>query len=128
MLRTWGGAVVLQIGAGGVRALWMAVALLPYATLAGIDTWMHEKSRRVPKVEQILHAAAGVFLIVFVACVFGARDTAAVIVFVAFAVVASADELGFHRHLSASERRVHFASYAALAIFVAVWRFGGASA
>ena len=109
-----------------MRTLWIALGLIPYATLAGIDAWMHEKSRRVPKVEQLLHAAAGVLLVIFVAAVFGAHDAVAATAFVAFAIVASADEFGFHRHLSTRERTVHFASYAALALFVAAWRFGGA--
>jgi hypothetical protein len=31
------------------------------------------------------------------------------------------DELGFHRAIARSERRVHLAAYAALAVFIAVW-------
>jgi len=31
------------------------------------------------------------------------------------------DEVGFHRHLDARERRVHFAAYAALGLFLCVW-------
>lgn len=108
-----------------MRMLWMALALVPYATLAGIDTWMHEKSRRVPKVEQVLHALAGVLLIAFVVCVFSGRNSAGIVAFVAFAFVAFADEFGFHRHLSSRERMVHFASYGALAIFVTAWRLNG---
>lgn len=128
LLRTVRGAFLLSLTKSDVRILWMAITLLPYAMLAGVDTWMHEKSRRVPKVEKILHALAGVLLIGFIVCVFGGFDVAGIAAFVAFAIVASADEFGFHRHLSTRERKVHFASYAALAIFVMAWRLGGAVA
>jgi hypothetical protein len=40
----------------------------------------------------------------------------------AYVACAAVDEFGFHRHLSPSERRVHFVSYAALALFVVIWR------
>jgi hypothetical protein len=35
--------------------------------------------------------------------------------------LAALDEGGFHRDLARRERRVHFASYAALGVFVLVW-------
>jgi len=35
-----------------MRALWLALALVPYAALAGFDAWLHEKSRQVPLVEK----------------------------------------------------------------------------
>jgi hypothetical protein len=42
--------------------------------------------------------------------------------FAGFAVCAAWDELGFHRLLAARERRIHFAAYSALALFVCAWR------
>jgi hypothetical protein len=106
-----------------VRTIWLGLALLPYATLAGIDTWLHERSRKVPRTEQALHAGAAVGLLVFLGAVFSARNTIALCALCAFVVVASADEFGFHAHLAARERRVHFASYLALLAFVLVWQW-----
>ena len=106
------------------RVMTLGAALLPYLALVSVDTWMHEKARRVPRVEQFFHAAAAVLFVGFVVAVF--RDSAAALpLLIAFAACAAADEFGFHRHLAASERRVHFMSYAALAIFVAAWRLAG---
>jgi hypothetical protein len=108
-----------------MRLVWLGVALLPYVILAGIDTWMHERSRRVPRVEQALHAGLALGLIVFLSAAFGARTTIALTALCVFAALAAADEFGFHRHLAAQERRVHFASYAAMLGFVATWHWIG---
>lgn len=105
-----------------LRIVLLCLAFIPYAALAGFDGWLHEKSRRVPRVEQMLHASAAVSLVAFVILAFSARNVAAAIVLSVFLVAASVDEFGFHRHLDPRERRVHFASYAALALFVVVWR------
>ena len=102
----------------------LGAALLPYLALVSVDAWMHEKARRVPRLEQFLHAAAAVLFVAFVVAVF--RDSPAALALLAsFVVCAAADEFGFHRHLAATERRVHFMSYAALALFVATWRLAG---
>ncbi len=106
------------------RVLTLGAALLPYLALVSVDAWMHEKARRVPRLEQFLHAAAAVLFLAFVVAVF--RDSAAALaLLLAFAACTAADEFGFHRHLSASERRVHFMAYFALAIFIAAWRLAG---
>jgi hypothetical protein len=110
-----------------VRLVWLGLALLPYATLAGIDTWLHERSRKVPRTEQALHAGAALSLLVFLGAAFGAMTTIAVCALCVFAAVASADEFGFHAHLAARERRVHFASYGALLVFILVWYWLGRS-
>jgi len=78
----------------------------------------------VPRAEQFFHAAAAVLFIAFVSAVFmGSR--AALPVLIVFVACAATDEFGFHRHLPATERRVHFMSYAALAVFVVAWRLAG---
>jgi len=106
------------------RLILLGAALAPYLALVSVDTWMHEKSRRVPRTEQFFHAAAAVLFVGFVVAVF--RDSAAALpLLVAFVACAATDEFGFHRHLLASERRVHFMSYAALALFVFAWRLSG---
>jgi len=105
-----------------LRPFLLGVALLPYLILAGIDAWLHEKSRRVPRVEQALHAGEAVSLFVFVGSAFGARTLLAASALGVFLVLAGADEFGFHGHLAARERRIHFAAYAALLLFVLVWR------
>ena len=113
-----GGAV------NAARFMTLGAALLPYLALVSVDTWMHEKSRRVPRAEQFFHAAAAVLFIAFVTAVF--MDSAAALpLLIAFVACAATDEFGYHRHLAARERRVHFMSYAALAVFVVAWRLAG---
>jgi hypothetical protein len=106
------------------RVMTLGAALVPYLALVSVDTWMHEKSRRVPRTEQFFHATAAVLFIAFVAAVF-MDSRAALPLLIAFAACAATDEFGFHRHLLATERRVHFMSYAALALFVVAWRLAG---
>jgi hypothetical protein len=110
------------------RLLLLCAALVPYVALVSIDAWMHERSRRVPRLEQLLHYGAAVLFLAFVAAVFRGAEGLAVALFALFAAVAAWDEIGFHRHLAARERRVHFASYAALTLFIGAWRFVGAAA
>ena len=66
-----------------MRLVWLALALLPNASLEGIDTRMHERSRVVPRVEKILHAGLGLSLIAFLA---GAFATWNLLAFVALSV------------------------------------------
>src|SRR5690348_13620517 len=104
------------------RLLLFGAALAPYAALVGIDAWMHERARRVPRLEQALHYSAAVVLLAFLVAAFRGPGTVAMSLLALFAVITAWDELGFHRLLAARERRVHFASYAALALFVGAWR------
>jgi hypothetical protein len=104
------------------RMLLLAAALAPYAALVSVDAWMHERARRVPGLERILHYAAALLFLGFIVAVFRDSSRLALGLLVAFALVAAWDELGFHRHLDPRERRVHFVSYAALALFIGAWR------
>lgn len=106
------------------RVMTLGVALVPYLALVSVDTWMHERSRRVPRAEQYFHAAAAILFAGFVAAAF-LSSRAALPLLAAFLACAATDEFGFHRHLMANERRVHFMSYAALALFVVTWRLIG---
>jgi len=98
---------------------------MPYLIFAGIDTWLHERARRVPRVEQILHAGLAISLIVFLTAVFSARTMIALIALCVFIVLEIFDEFGFHIHLGARERGIHFAAYAALLGFVLTWQWMG---
>ena len=102
--------------------LLLCAALAPYVALVGIDAWMHERARRVPRLEQVLHYGAALLFLGFVIAVFRDSTRLALGLFAAFALIAAWDELGFHGHLDARERRVHFVSYAALGLFVGAWR------
>ena len=102
------------------RVMTLGAALVPYLALVSVDTWMHEKARRVPRAEQFFHYAAGLLFAAFACAVF-LESAAALPLLAAFAVCAEVDEIGFHRQLSAAERRVHFVSYAALVLFVITW-------
>ena len=104
-----------------MRTLSLALALVPYAALAGCDAWLHEKARVVPRVEKWLHAGLALSLIAFLGAAFGSAGPLALVALGVLLALAAVDELGFHRALARTERRVHFASYAALGVFVLVW-------
>jgi len=104
------------------RTLLFGAALAPYLALAGFDAWMHERARRVPRLEQGLHYTAAALLLAFLVAVFRDAGGAALVLLAVFAAVTAWDELGFHGPLAVRERRVHFAAYAALGLFVGAWR------
>jgi hypothetical protein len=103
-----------------MRIVWLCLALLPYAALAGFDGFLHERSRRVPKLEQWLHAGSAISIVVFIVAVFRAQTMLAIVAFCIFAPIAATDEFGYHAQLAARERYVHFASYVALCIFACI--------
>ena len=100
----------------------LLVGFAPYLGLALYDGWLHEKARRVPLREQVLHAA--VFLAV-VALWLGLLRMPMLVwpALVVFAVAAFLDEFVYHGMLERRERRLHFAAYACFAGFVgwAAW-------
>lgn len=104
-----------------MRLLWLAAGFLPYVALAGYDGWLHEKSRVVPRVEQLLHAGLALALVVFVVLVVRAQVTAALMALGIFGLLLAADELGYHAALAPRERRIHWLADAALAGFVLFW-------
>lgn len=101
----------------------LGAALMPYVALVSVDAWMHERARRVPRLEQFFHAAAAVFFLGFAVAVFHDATGPALVLLVAFVICTASDELGFHRHLEQRERRIHFGAYAALALFLLAWRW-----
>ena len=106
---------------GTARILALGIGLLPYLGTAGIDAWMHERARKVPRLEQAFHAALAITFTLFAIYAFLRRNVPAMAWFAAFAACLVFDELGYHRGLAASERRVHVISWAALLLFVGVW-------
>lgn len=115
-------AVVWRIPETSLRSFWLALALAPYVSIAAIDAWMHERGREVPRHEQWVHAGLAITLTVFLAAVFVERVSVAMVGLAAFIAMLCIDEFGFHRGIAASERRIHLASWCALAGFVIVWR------
>jgi hypothetical protein len=106
---------------GAMRNVWLGLALVPYLAAAGMDAWMHERRRRVPRVEQCLHAALAAGMTAFLAAVFMGHAEIALGALAAFLAFLAWDELGFHRAIASSERRVHLISWMLLAGFVAAW-------
>ena len=104
-----------------MRNVWLGLALLPYLAAAGVDAWMHERARRVARVEQWIHAGLAVALAVFFGGVFLQAHALAGGALAAFVGLVAWDELGFHRGIARSERLVHALSWAALAAFVGAW-------
>ena len=99
----------------------LGLALAPYLALVSIDAWMHEASRQVPRVERWLHYSAGALFLGFLIALFRDATELALALFGTFAALTVWDAVGFHRTLAVRERRVHFAAYVALALFVCVW-------
>jgi hypothetical protein len=99
----------------------LGFALAPYLALVSIDAWMHEASRQVPRVERWLHYSAAALFVGFLIALFRDVTALALALFGAFAALTAWDAIGFHRHLDARERRVHFAAYVALGFFLCVW-------
>jgi len=104
-----------------MRNLWLGVALVPYLAAAGVDAWMHERGRRVPRVEQWLHAGLAAGMAAFLVAVFAGRPAAAGAALAAFLALLAWDEIGFHKGIAPAERRVHVISWLLLAVFVSAW-------
>lgn len=104
-----------------MRNIWLGIALVPYLAVAGVDFWMHERGRRVPRVEQWVHAGLALTMATFLTAVFTARSPLALAALAVFVALLAWDELSFHKAIATSERRVHAMSWTALAGFVATW-------
>jgi len=106
---------------GGARFVWLGLAALPYLAMVGVDTWMHEAARKVPRTEKTIHWILAPLLSGFLISAFLARNAIAATLLSAAAVLLVIDEVGFHRPLARSERLVHTVAYVALGGFVATW-------
>jgi len=104
-----------------MRLLVLSIALAPYLGFVAIDAWMHEKARRVPRVEQWLHAAIALAIGTFFVLAFSGADIAAGILLLLSLPLMAVDEIGFHGHLSKRERLVHLAEGLSLIAFITVW-------
>jgi hypothetical protein len=103
------------------RVIWLGLGVIPYLSLVVVDAWMHERARKVPAIERITHYLSAIALLAFLAGAFWDRRSLAVVSLTVFVVLIAFDELGFHRRIARSERRVHFAAYASLIVFIAIW-------
>jgi hypothetical protein len=106
---------------GSARIIWLALGAVPYLGLVAVDAWMHERARKVPPLERIIHYTSAVALLAFLACAFSARHSLAAVSLAVFIPLTVIDELGFHRAIGRGERRLHMAAYAALTLFIGLW-------
>lgn len=104
-----------------MRNIWLGIALVPYVALAGVDFWMHERGRSVPRAEQWVHAGLALSMAAFLAAVFVGRPAFAGAALAAFLPMLAFDEVAFHKTIAASEKRVHITSWIALAGFLLAW-------
>jgi hypothetical protein len=105
---------------------WQRLALLaagfaPYALISGYDQWLHRHARRVPRLEQALHAGLALAMGAFLTLVARAETRAALAALALFAGLLLLDEFGYHGSIDRHERRVHWLADAALAGFVIGW-------
>lgn len=104
-----------------MRLLVLSLALAPYLGFVAVDVWMHEKARRVPRVEQWLHGGIIVAIGTFIILAFLGADIAAGILLLLSLPLMAVDEIGFHAHLSRREKLVHLAEGLSLIVFITVW-------
>ena len=95
-------------------------SLVPYLALSAYDGWLHEKARRVPRFEQVLHALLALSAIAIIFGIFTGRPWLSLPGLAVFAPAAIADEAGFHGPLERRERRLHHVAYASFAGFLLV--------
>ena len=107
-----------MLNAGQKQTLLLSLA--PYLCLALYDSWLHERSRRVPLMEQAFHGAALVCLLSLMAGLFLDHPPLVIPATLGFGIAAIVDEVGFHGALARRERLLHFAAYACFAGFVLV--------
>ncbi len=105
----------------GMRNMILSISLLPYLGLVGADALMHARDRRVPMVEQFAHAGLGFCISIFLYAAFKGLTWIALPALAIFIVFLCVDEIGFHKQVDRRERLTHWASWVALALFVAVW-------
>lgn len=103
------------------RLLILALAIGPYLGCVSVDAWMHERHRRVPRVEQFLHAGIGLGVGAFLLLAFIGVNSWALLALAGGLLFLGADEFGFHRALPRRERTVHIAGLGSLLGFVGVW-------
>jgi hypothetical protein len=96
------------------------ISFLPYLSLAAYDGWLHEKARKVPKVEQGFHALLALSLVALLWSLFSSQSEFALISLGVFATAAIVDELGFHQQLARHERRLHHLAYGCFSLFIVV--------
>jgi hypothetical protein len=101
-------------------------SLAPYLALSAYDGWLHEKARRVPRAEQVLHALLALSAIALIFGLFTDRPWFAWPGLAVFVPAAIADERGFHGLLEPRERRLHHVAYACFAGFIGVAAWLGA--
>jgi hypothetical protein len=101
----------------------LAAALTPYLGLALYDGYLHDRARRVPKLEQFAHGILGISMAIFLWAVFSRQTAVASIALAIFIFVYSIDEFVFHSGIAKHERAVHAASMLTLTLFVLTWRF-----
>lgn len=101
-----------------VILLW--AAFCPYLALALYDGWLHEKARRVPKLEQLSHALIAVSVVALWVGLIREQTLLARGALTVFAVTAFVDEWYYHGPLDRRERRLHFVAYGCFAGFIAV--------
>ncbi|WP_170113098.1 hypothetical protein [Ahniella affigens] len=99
-------------------ALW--AAFCPYLALALYDGWLHEKARRVPKLEQLSHGLIFVSVIALWTGLYHQHTLLTRGALAVFTVTAFIDEWVYHGPLHGHERRLHFIAYTCFAGFVGV--------
>ena len=98
----------------------LLASLVPYLALSAYDGWLHEKARRVPRAEQVLHALLALSAIALIFGLFSGRAWLAWPGLAVYVPAAIADEAAFHGMLERRERKLHHVAYACFAGFVAV--------
>ncbi len=104
-----------------MRFMTILIGFIPYAILAGYDSWLHGYARHVSRTEQMLHVGLALSLGIFLSLVIAAKTLAALSFLGIFTCLLLVDEFGFHADIEIHERRIHWLADAALLGFVFYW-------
>ena|SRR5271165_4214358 len=103
-----------------MRALLLALALIPFLVWAGRDAAYHLRDRKPGILENVTHVLLGGSQLWVVVAAFRADISRIALAAMVVAVFGSLDEFVFHRGLSARESDLHAKSHLALFGFVAL--------
>jgi hypothetical protein len=103
-----------------MRALLLAISLVPYLYYGTKDNIFHFRGRHVTRLEHLLHLAIGLTLVIAIAQAFADNQAVFLAGLVLFLVAGSVDEYVFHRGLPEEESDLHAKEHLGLMIFVIV--------
>lgn len=98
----------------------MAAALVPFLVFAARDQLLHLRVRKVPLLENVIHFALAVLLMVVIRRAFQFDTRGVIFGAIVFVFTGALDEFVYHRRIPESESDVHAKEHFALLGFIVV--------